>query len=202
MKELRFVVGFGGWSFWFILPKQKFDLEICFSLLQSARGGVGDLGSHILLGAFYSVCMLPTLEYTSLNPQTLHEPKTHLSHDLLDLSLYRLWRGPAWVITPFFSLVTPTPPKSFSINRGASILLADQAHSLESSLALLYTSSSITSCGSIFQNVSRIWFLQAASTAHSKHSLPALQICCLHTSQKWVFNLFCWLVISLLYSST
>ena len=41
-----------------------------FALLQSARGGVGDLGSHILLGASYSVCMLPTLEYTSL-AQTL-----------------------------------------------------------------------------------------------------------------------------------
>lgn len=85
----------------YFAQKQKFDLQNGFCIASKCKRWCGELGSHIFLGAFYSVFMLPTLEYSSLaqtlplNPRLIYPMTCWTMLRLRDIS-----EVPDWVPHP------------------------------------------------------------------------------------------------------
>ena len=168
----------------YFAQKQKFDLQNGFCIASKCQRWCGRPGESYPSWGFLQ-CLHAAdsgIYLSSLNLAL--EPQTHLSHDLLDSSpSHRLSEVPDWVPHPLLPPLFTHSTQVFSTSvNGASILLVDQA----SVSGIILGSFPLTSnsakhpVGSTFKIYSESDF----STLPLLPSLPALQICCLHTSEE------------------
>lgn len=188
-----------GWSFW-IYFAQKQNLICKMSFLhcsKSARGGVGDLGSHILLGAFYSVCMLPTLNIPLSSEPCPWTPDSSISWPARQHSISQTLRGPSLGSSPFTSSLLLTPPKSFPPSKWCPFWLIRLTLWNHPWLLSLTSSSAKHPVGSIFKMYPESDFSTFPLLPNPVFLLCKSVVFIPH--RKWgIFVYFCWgLIISL-----
>lgn len=161
----------------YFAQKQKFDLQNGFCIASKSKRWCGDLGSHIFIGAFYSVFMLPTLEYSSLaqtlplDPRLIYPMICWTTLHLTDIS-----EVPDWVPHPLLPPLFTHSTQVFSTSVNGCLCPLDWSDlTFWNHPWLLYRDIqfSKTSCWFCLQNVSRIWLLNASTST----SNPVFLLC-------------------------